>query len=259
VRSSAKLPGRSRAVAIGRVGSALAVAGLLAVSGSDAGAATLCGRVESGGHPIRGASVLAADEGRVAHTDTTGLFCLQKLRGKTQRLQILALGFAPVERFLPAGTETLFVELVPLRTLSSAHMAPAKNPQPSRDVTKEVPEFPLPSSSSEAPFGVRSSTLRTQLSDSAFADSVTRNGSWQDVAARVAEAQQAECSEAGGGGAVCAYLLQAEAVAWARAAVVEADTKAGQRARDALARLSEHHESSEFRAWAARLEGLLPH
>jgi len=196
----------------------------------------------------------------MAHSDTTGLFCLTGLRGKTQRLQILALGFAPVERFLPVGAETLLVELVPLRTLSTANVAPAKRARAGRDVTKDVPEFIVSSDPTRLPFGnTLSGRIRWQLSDSAYADSVTRRGSWRDVAALVEEAQKLECPQWKDEDGPCGYLLQAETVVWARAAVVGRDDDAGRRARASLARLRQTRGGPEFEAWAARIEALLPH
>lgn len=225
-----------------------------------AAAGRLCGYLESGGHPIRGASILAAGEGRVAHSDSAGLFCLDGLRNATQRLQILALGFAPVERFLPVGAETLLVELVPLRTLSTASVAPARRASRSRDMRSDLPEFVQYGDSSlwiTGPAELRH--LHALLSDSALVDSVTTRGSWRAVCDLVTALQQRLCPTTTIQVRECDYLRRAEVVAWARAAVVEEDGDTSRRAREALAELRKRRSETDLEAWAARIEARLPH
>jgi len=93
---------------------------LLLMCGGQVFGAELCGRVWSGSRPIGGAMVLASAEGVIATTDSTGNFCLEDLANPLQKVQVLALGFGPAERWIhiEAETEPVRIELVPLRSIS---------------------------------------------------------------------------------------------------------------------------------------------
>jgi hypothetical protein len=224
--------------------------------------------VQSGGKPVRGASVLAAAEGAYAETDSSGLFCLLDLEAEVQRLQIFALGFAPVERYLPSRPETLVVELVPLRTLSSGgpllvsrEPPPDGRAKPRRDIVTELPEYLARDDSlrfARPPSGEFERSLQrfhALLSTRALADSVTRARGWAGVARSL---QATAVPKEGADPAVADYVRQAEAVAWARAAVLENDREAAERARRALARRRSRNDPG-YDAWRARIEALLPH
>ena len=94
---------------------------LLPLGASDAAATELCGRVTSGDRPVRSATLLAASLGRVTQTDSLGRFCFTDLTGDLHRIQVVALGFTPFERWVDLQTETasIQIELVPLRSLTS--------------------------------------------------------------------------------------------------------------------------------------------
>ena len=83
-------------------------------------AADICGSVWSGGRPVSGAQVLASAEGVIATTDDDGNFCLRDLYSELQKLQILALGFSRLERWVQYAPDRAPVrlELTPLRSLS---------------------------------------------------------------------------------------------------------------------------------------------
>ena len=95
---------------------------LLLIFGGPVNGAELCGRVWSGSRPVGGAMVLASAEGVIATTDSTGNFCLEDLVNPLQKVQVLALGFGPAQRWIhiEAETEPVRIELVPLRSMSAS-------------------------------------------------------------------------------------------------------------------------------------------
>ncbi len=275
---------RRRRLASGRIVgalAALAVVGLTVTAvavtalAPSAEARTLCGRVQSGGRPVQSASVLATGEGAYAKTDSSGLFCLTDLEAEVHKLQIFALGFSPVERYLPASRpETLLVELVPLRTLSSAGLSPSKvspppapSPRPALDVVLELPEYVTREDSlrlARAPkdaFERSLQRIHALLSNRELADSVSRRGSWRDVAEYIRLLPGPEISDDAAANrevvAIANYLLQAACVAWARAAVLEDDRESASEARRALRRRLGGIEAA-YTAWMARIEARLP-
>lgn len=224
--------------------------------------------MQSGGKPVRGASVLATAEGAYARTDSTGLFCLRELDGAVQRLQIVALGFGPVERYLPAHAETLVIELVPLRGLSGGGPATASAPRTPAEVFAAVPEFLTADDSLRFARSPKSEIERTLLrlhallAVRAHADSISRAGAWREVAGAIRAvkppAPKGDASARREAESVADWLQQAEAVAWGRAALLGDDPDAARRAREALARKRTARDPG-FDAWRARLEALLPH
>ena len=92
----------------------------------------LCGRVWSRDHPIEGVTVLAATEGVVARSDSTGRFCLRGLQAELQRVQVIGLGFQPVDLWVQMheSMDAIRIELTPLRTLTT-------DPKPSPSAVKE--------------------------------------------------------------------------------------------------------------------------
>ena len=232
-----------------RVRRMAAAAAAVVLGGALAAAATaaerVCGTVLTGGVPVRGAHVAAAERGLVALTDSTGAFCFERVETGGLVLRVFALGFQPAERLVAVAPamEPVRFELQPLRGGSgswtgggsdasatpAAGVSGATDPaRPGAALFAAVPMLVLPADSAWLAAIHKDAKWDTLKSVHLALEGKTgqpplQPGTWRDLGERIHDLRLRECEgerprKRPLGKTACAYLERGAAVAELRAA-----------------------------------------